>query len=275
MSTPATLNPIYLRYPFELRGQPEEVVQAHRYAFQQLVDVNQAIAALNTKVNANTSTMAAAASTTSESVTQNITGNPIVGLGGINDQTGSTSYTVTAADNGILLILNDASAVALTLNSALVTPYFFFVSNFGTGIVTATPTTGLVNGAASFVIPQGGLFLIGFDGVNWKTSDVLVLAQTFNAVTHEWLNSYNAATGVFTATRPAYTDLTGTPTLPSTKAPVAGDYLTGYDAATGLFSASTTPGLSVTITTAALTVGGTQGSMTFTAGLLTASTPAT
>lgn len=34
-------------------------------------------------------------------------------------------------------------------------------------------------------------------------------------------------------------------------------------------------GLSVTITTAALTVGGTQGSLTFTKGLLTAQTPAT
>lgn len=35
------------------------------------------------------------------------------------------------------------------------------------------------------------------------------------------------------------------------------------------------PGLTVTITTAKLTVGGTNGSMTFSNGLLTAQTPAT
>jgi hypothetical protein len=76
-----------------------------------------------------------------------------------------------------------------------------------------------------------------FDGTNWLTSDLLV--------------------------------------LPITKTPVAGEYLTGYDAVTGLFSQSSTPGISGTITTAALTTLGTQGSMTFVDGILTAQTPAT
>ena len=33
--------------------------------------------------------------------------------------------------------------------------------------MTFTPTTGLINGAASWVMQQGGLFFIGFDGANW------------------------------------------------------------------------------------------------------------
>lgn len=43
----------------------------------------------------------------------------------------------------------------------------------------------------------------------------------------------------------------------------------------GLAGAATTSGLTVTITTAKLTTGGTNGSMTFTNGVLTAQTPAT
>jgi hypothetical protein len=34
---------------------------------------------------------------------------------------------------------------------------------------------------------------------------------SFPAVAHEWLNSYNALTGVFTATQPSYSDISGSP----------------------------------------------------------------
>lgn len=44
---------------------------------------------------------------------------------------------------------------------------------------------------------------------------------------------------------------------------------------TGILSTAHFPGITVTITTAALTIAGTQGSMTFTNGVLTAQTPAT
>ena len=79
------------------------------------------------------------------------------------------------------------------------------------------------------------------------------LAQTITNVAHKWLNSYDALTGLFTQTQPDFTDITGN--LATSQLPVAG--------------------LSVTITTAALTTLGTQGSMIFTKGLLTAQTPAT
>lgn len=122
------------------------------------------------------------------------------------------------------------------------------------------------------------------------------------AVAHEWINAYNALTGTFTQTQPAFSDISGVattgqigtgtpaagkyvdgsagawtalPTVPSTLAAVTGKYVVSYNAGTGVFSLSTATGISANITTAALTVGGTQGSMTFVAGILTAQTPAT
>jgi hypothetical protein len=122
---------------------------------------------------------------------------------------------------------------------------------------------------------QGYFAVIFFDGTNWWSSNIPIVPVNTLGVAHEWVASYNAATGAFSLSQPAYSDLTGTPQLPNTATPVAGEYLTGYNAGTGNFSQSTPAGLSVTITTAALTSLGTQGSMTFTAGLLTAQTPAT
>ena len=39
------------------------------------------------------------------------------------------------------------------------------------------------------------------------------LAQTFSPVTHEFITSYDATTGLFTAAQPAYSDISGTPNL--------------------------------------------------------------
>jgi hypothetical protein len=81
------------------------------------------------------------------------------------------------------------------------------------------------------------------------------LAQTFAAVTNEFLTSYNATTGLFTAAQPTYAGISGTPQLAQTFAPVANEFVTGYSATTGLFTAaqpsyaniSGTPQLPVTI----------------------------
>jgi hypothetical protein len=188
------------------------------YTFANTTD--QAINILNGKVTSPISSSASGSSGTSTLVTKTIVVSQLSGLGGLNDQTGSTSYTPTAADAGIFLIFGDTAPVAVTLNSAMVTPYIFFATNNNSGVVTLTPTTGLVNGAASWPMQQGGLFLVGFDGVNWKTSDVLILAQTFNAVTHEFLTAYNAATGLFSAAQPVVADVVGA-------APIASPTFTG------------------------------------------------
>ena len=200
MSTaPPALNPISLRYPFELKDQPPEVVQAHRYTFQGLVDLNQAIAAMKSQLEA----VKAGATTI---VNQGggggiIPGPPVLfpfpGLGAVNDQTGNTSYTVTSMDNGILLIFNDASPIAVSLNSALTTPYFFFATNFGVGAVTFTPTSGSVIGVNPMT--TGELLMIVFDGVNWKTSDVLTISGA-NFVQETPTPAPNGVTTIFTTT---------------------------------------------------------------------------
>ena len=264
------------RYPSALPSgvAHDSVVKAIQNNVNGLVDVNQAIVALKTRIDSIKTGVANVVNTGGSSSIV-INGSSFPGLGGSNDQTGATTYTLVAHDNGVLLILNDASPVAVSLNSGLAPPYFLFITNFGAGAVTLTPSSGLVNGAASLVMNQHDTLMAVFDGTNWLTSDLLVLAQTFTAAAHEWVKTYDAITGLLTSTRPDYSDLTGTPQLAITKAPVAGEYLTGYDSTTGLFSQSSTPGISGTITTAALTGIGTQGSMTFVDGILTAQVQAT
>lgn len=58
------------------------------------------------------------------------------------------------------------------------------------------------------------------------------------AAASRWLNSYDSITGLFTATQPAYSDLSGTPQLAQTEAAVVSNWLSSYDAATGLFTRS-------------------------------------
>jgi hypothetical protein len=133
-----------------------------------------------------------------------------ISLGGVNDQSGSTTYTTTVGDDGVVLLLNDASAVAVTLDSSAPPDFYLYVTNFGAGLVTLTPSAGTINGAASFTVPTDGLSLVLWNGTAWYASAV-----------------------------------------------------------------SAPTGLSVTITTAALTSLGSQGSQTFTNGILTAQTQAT
>ncbi len=132
------------------------------------------------------------------------------GLGKVNNETGSTSYTVQNSDNGIMLIVDDASPVSVSLNSVVLTPYFLFITNFGAGTATLTPTSGTINGVASFALPQNYTSILVFDGTNWWATALLVEPQNTPAVIHEWLASYNSSTGAFTATQPAFTDISGT-----------------------------------------------------------------
>jgi len=88
------------------------------------------------------------------------------------------------------------------------------------------------------------------------------------AIAHEFITAYDASAGMFSQAQPAFTDISGTATAAQVPA---------LSALTGAITAGQLPvtGISVTITTAALTALGTQGSMTFTDGILTAQTQAT
>jgi len=166
-------------------------------------------------VKANGTTTSTSSSSTSTTTATTTTASTVVssslpGLGTRNNQTGNTSYTTQTADNGALVIFNDASPVAVTLNATVSTPWMAFITNFGAGVVTLTPSSGTINAGASLSMAQHETSIVVFDGSNWWTSDLLILAQTIASVSHEWLNSYDASTGLFTQTQPAFTDISGT-----------------------------------------------------------------
>lgn len=213
-------------------------------------DHDAAITLVNTKLSTlstSASTAAATASTTTEIIES------VAGVGTVNDQQGVTAYLTVQSDSGTLLILGDASPVAVSLDSTVTVPYLIFATNFGVGLVTFTPTSGTINIVSTFTLPQNNTSIIVSDGTDWWASAYPSSPVNFPAVTHEFLTAFNASTGVFSAAQPAFTDISGN--LATSQLPTAG--------------------LSVTITTAALTVGGTQGSQTFTGGILTAQVPAT
>lgn len=100
------------------------------------------------------------------------------GLGGINNQSGNASYITAMTDNGILLVVNRAGGTTVTLNSGVTTPFFLFATNLGTtGTATFTPSSGLVNGAASFALTPLKTAIIAFDGTNWIASVLPVVVD--------------------------------------------------------------------------------------------------
>jgi hypothetical protein len=62
------------------------------------------------------------------------------------------------------------------------------------------------------------------------------LSQSFAAVPHEWLTSYDSATGNFAAAQPDYSDLTGAPALPVNTSAATHEFFTAYESATGAFT---------------------------------------
>lgn len=167
-------NPTSFRLPFVLPAETEEakvhpqVASAIRYLFEGLTDVSQAIPALNEKVTGN----AAAVATVTKTVSTigNVAGTPVTPQpsqqsGAVNAQPNLTphAYTTAQSDFGGLILVNDASAFALTLNSGVGLPWYTFVYNIGAGTVTATPDAGTVNAGASISLTTGHFAVIFFD----------------------------------------------------------------------------------------------------------------
>lgn len=303
------LNPSFRRPNVVPAGVAHESVRSAIFSHDQsITDLNQAIAVQAGQISAlkspSTST-SSGTSTTTQVSTENVTNNTTISGGVVNNQTGNITYTTAQGDNGALIILADTSPVAVTLNNAVTLPWYCFITNQAAGLVTLTPQQNLIDGNATQTLQQGYFLTLFFDGTNFWSGTIPIVPVNTPGIAHEWIDSYDATTGVFTLSQPAFTDISGVaattqigtgtpsagnyvdggtgawtalpppPTVPSTIAPVAGEYLTGYNSGTGVFSQSTPAGISVTITTAALTIGGIQGSQTFTNGILTAQTPAT
>lgn len=193
--------PTSFRLPFALSPDVHPDVQAAiRYAFSGLKDVNDAISAIVPKLGA-----------AAGQVTQNIVTNVSGGGGGsspssigtVNQQVTGV-YSLIQADYGALVLLGTAATFAITLPNTLSVPFFTIIENECLGLATLTPTSGTINNVASYALVVGQFALVFFDGTNWWATTI---AQTFPKIPKEWIDSYNAITGLFTASQPRASDL--------------------------------------------------------------------
>lgn len=225
MSSP--LNPINVRIPqFDL-GTDEGRQAAHRYLASGIVDLNQAIAALNQKVKPSTST-----TTIIQSGGSGGGGSSTASIG-VNDQRGVTAYTTQQSDNSVKIIVGDASPIAVTLDAGVTTPWFCIIDNDSSAVASLTPS-GAASLQGEHEIDRGCFGIIVYDGANF------------------WCGATKIATD-------------------SSLGYVQPDNVT-IGISGGIIG---TIGIDSTIATAPLTVGGTQGSMTFIHGLLVNSVQAT
>ena len=216
MAPKTILNPPTFRYPFasEISDQPIGVQNAHRAAFQGIQDLQQAVGALNTKMTSSSSSPSGTTIINETSFAETVIAASTV-IGTVNNQTGVTAYSTLQSDYGAFLIFNDASPVAVTLSTlstspAIALPWFASFINSGTGTVTLTPATGLIEGGATFQIHASNAITVVFDGTNFYVEAPGAQPQNTPAVTHEWLNSFSSITGTFGQSQPAFTDISGT-----------------------------------------------------------------
>jgi hypothetical protein len=223
-STPAPLNPLNLRYPFDLSGEKPEVQQAHLFAFNGLLDVNQAIAALKTQVDSkvSTATAAAAAATTGNngggSQTVILPAQNVIGV--VNDQSGETSYSTLPSDYGAFIVLEDASPIAVTLSTGpmIQLPWFAVFVNMGAGTATLTPATGTISfgttlGASSFSLPGGSAATIGYDGADFLAEGV---SSSIELETNGTPNSSQSLLNLAAGANVTLTESAGTVTIAAT-----------------------------------------------------------
>lgn len=90
----------------------------------------------------------------------------------INAQTGS-SYAVQDSDRGKLVTLTNAAAIAVSIAqagaaSAFANGWNTTLMNIGATVVTITPTTSTINGAAAYRLFPGQSVTISSDGTNYQ-----------------------------------------------------------------------------------------------------------
>jgi hypothetical protein len=198
--------------------------------------------------------------------------NNIVGAGlgviaVINGGTGQSTYT-----NGQLLIGNNTGN---TLTKNTLTP------GAGIGVTNGPGSIGIANTGVLSNIAGAGV------SVSSATGNVTVANTGVLSIVAGTGISASSATGNVTVANTGVTSFSAgttglTPNSPTTGAVVLAGTLAVANGGTGASDAATARtnlglggGLSVTITTAKLTLAGANGSMTFTNGILTAQTQAT
>lgn len=239
-------NPYYPQIDHEI--DPKITVHLQRM-YPALNDHDKAIRSLNAKVvslqslvnGVTATTTTSSSSSSSSSSGGGSSTSDFLGLGYFNDQTGQTAYSLQQSDGGILLLLGDASPVAIDLNTAIMSPFFCIISNFGTSTVALNATSPqTVNGGASYNVLKNQLCIVVMSGGVWEASSFPIVPLNTPAVPHEWLDSYDDTTGLFTQSRPDFTDLSGELQ--------AGQLLTGTSGSLG--GSAMTAGQTVSITVA-------------------------
>lgn len=221
------------RFPFE--AQITKMPSEHQYVIRNLwnaiSDVQGAVPILKSQITSNTNTIKTVNETinstsSTESVTQVVSSSST--FGGVNNQTGNTTYSTAQSDNGYFIIFDDASPVAVSLTGAPVIqlPWAAFFINLGVGIVTVTPLAGTISypnnlSASSMPIAQGQGAMIAYDGTNYYAVIIPVQPQNTPLIVNEFLTAYNSITGVFSAAQPSFSNISGTIT-PSTQIPASG-----------------------------------------------------
>lgn len=177
----------------------------------------------------------------------------------------ATTYTVADTDRNRLTTFSNTSPVAVTLpqagaSSQFLSGWYSWFRNINTGVVTITPTTSTIDGAATFKLRKGQDILVISDGPNY-----LVVQGTVN----------NAPRSLFTSTADrtqanSVSELTiigtgvGTLTLPAAFYDVAGK--SARFSASGRYSTTGTPTLQFRLKHGS-TVLGNSGAITTASGV--------
>jgi len=167
----STNQPPSFRFPFQMPESIHPTVRAAaRYLFSGLVDAQNAITALNTKVNA-IPPPAPPAPAPAASPTPGGSNNQTIPLGAT---TGPTSYITGASDFGGL-ILTDGGTV--TLSSGVPNKFYTRIYNTGTsGAATVVSPDGVsgqtVNNAANYSVAPGAsqTFWLNNEDSNWSAA---------------------------------------------------------------------------------------------------------
>jgi len=78
----------------------------------------------------------------------------------------TTTYNQVVGDNGYCLDVQTSAATAINLTAT--TPLFYgFIQNNGTGVVTVTPATGLINNQSTFTLQPGEGSTFATDNSNY------------------------------------------------------------------------------------------------------------
>ncbi len=168
---------------------------------------------------------------------------------GTSEQSGA-SYTLQNTDYQGIIIFDSGATVNVTLNSNVTPNFQATILNLGSGAIALATSDGsaINNGPSSLTLAPGQGVQVFYANRAWLayvgTTLIQIVPQSIGPVTHEWVNSYDAATGLFSENQPAFTDISGTAATSQigTGTPSAGKYV---DGGTGAWTALPSSGASV------------------------------